>query len=416
MNMGYRLSPRRSAGRARFLASTWFRPRLEILEDRTLLAAVSWVAPVSGFWDVGSNWSTGQVPGSGDDVAINQPGVTVTVRDAEAVHSVSANDPLALNAGSLTLASSSQLNSGLTVAVGATLTSNGTTTVNSFELNGGTVAADSGSLVFSGDTNSTGGSFVVGQGATVDLTGGTAPTYTGTYTGSGAGQVQLNSGALAIGVGGATFDFAKGMFQWTGGSIGATLSGGATLTNTGFMSINSSGGVALNNVPLTNQGEIDDAGTGNVALNTTLDNQANATFVLQNTGGLTGGTFSDEGTLKMTGSGTATVGSFELNGGTVAADSGTLVLSGDNPNTGGSFVVGQGASVDLTGGTAPAYTGTYTGSGAGQVQLNSGSLTIGGGGATFDFPKGMFQWTGGTMNNAFVVGTLTNTGSMTASR
>ena len=38
-------------------------------------------------------------------------------------------------------------------------------------------------------------------------------------------------------------------------------------------------------------------------------------------------------------------------------------------------------------------------------------MTIGAGGATFDFPAGMFQWTGGTINTNG--NTLTNTGAMT---
>ena len=39
----------------------------------------------------------------------------------------------------------------------------------------------------------------------------------------------------------------------------------------------------------------------------------------------------------------------------------------------------------------------YTGSGGGQVEFSGGTLIIGTGGATFDFPQGLFQWTGGTI-------------------
>ncbi|MHB1562273.1 MAG: hypothetical protein ACYC61_32920, partial [Isosphaeraceae bacterium] len=39
------------------------RPILEVLEERRLLTAVQWISTTSGDWSVGSNWSTGQVPG-----------------------------------------------------------------------------------------------------------------------------------------------------------------------------------------------------------------------------------------------------------------------------------------------------------------------------------------------------------------
>lgn len=51
---------------------------LEPLEDRIALATVSWVSAAGGDWGTGTNWSSGLAPTSIDDVAINQPGVTVT--------------------------------------------------------------------------------------------------------------------------------------------------------------------------------------------------------------------------------------------------------------------------------------------------------------------------------------------------
>jgi hypothetical protein len=47
---------------------------LEIFEERCLLSTVNWISAPSGNWNVGRNWSTGQVPGPGDDVVINVPG------------------------------------------------------------------------------------------------------------------------------------------------------------------------------------------------------------------------------------------------------------------------------------------------------------------------------------------------------
>ena len=36
--------------------------RIEALETRSLLSAVTWINPNGGCWDVGSNWSNGQGP------------------------------------------------------------------------------------------------------------------------------------------------------------------------------------------------------------------------------------------------------------------------------------------------------------------------------------------------------------------
>src|SRR5262245_44326721 len=50
---------------------------VEHLEVRIAPAAVTWVAG-SGDWNTGSNWSTGKVPGAGDDVTISALSATIT--------------------------------------------------------------------------------------------------------------------------------------------------------------------------------------------------------------------------------------------------------------------------------------------------------------------------------------------------
>src|SRR5262249_61409549 len=51
---------------------SYARPRLENLEDRTLLATITWTNPLGGAWNVAGNWDLGRVPGAGDDVVINR--------------------------------------------------------------------------------------------------------------------------------------------------------------------------------------------------------------------------------------------------------------------------------------------------------------------------------------------------------
>ena len=482
----------------------WLRPVLERLEGLILLANVSWVATQSGFWDVAANWSTRSVPGSADDVTINQPGVTVTIRSgAQAAHSLQSSDALALTGGSLTLAAASEIDGALALGAGTTLTTGGVLTLTgSDSWTGGTLAgggsvalATGGTLAVSGATAGTllttlasagtldlqsdagltgtgslqnagtlkksagsgtstiavavtstgtvavqsgtlalgtnftnqggtldaesgtllvpstnvawtgGGTFTAAAGATLQLApvGGNGISLAGTYTGSGAGQVQFSGGTLLTGTGGATFNFPAGLFQWTGGTITANP---GTLTNatTGFLTLSNAAVVTLNAAgSVINQGEIDQTGGGNLAINgTTFDNQAGATFDISGTGGLIGnGTFADEGTLKMTGSSTAAVTvASNLDGGILDAENGTLVVQSTNCNwTGGTLTAATGATVQLasTGGNGISLAGTYTGSGGGQVQLSSGTLQTGTGGATFNFPAGLFQWTGGTI-------------------
>ena len=284
----------------------------------------------------------------------------------------------------------------------------------------------------------TGGTFNVAAGATLDLTGGlTSSSYTGTYTGSGAGKISLNSGTLVIGSGGATFNnFPAGLFQWSGGTIDVS---NGNLTNTGSLTITGTqedlyGGGSSN--ALINQGAIVQDGLSNLTLTVgsaaELQNQGSYTFQGDGTisEGTTQGCFGiltneASGTIKKAGgTGTSTISCPWANtGGTIDVQTGTISLatpisaiSVDGKNistsTGGTFNVAADAVLDLTGGaTAGLYTGTYTGSGAGKISLKSGTLVIGPGGATFNFPVGLFQWSGGTIGLGN--GSLTNAGSLT---
>ena len=98
-----------------------FRFQIESLEVRRLLAAVTWISSSSGDWDTASNWSTGVVPGAGDDVTINMPGITVTHGiGTDSVHSIVSDDAFTLSGGTLNVATTMQVN-------------------NTFDLSGGTL-------------------------------------------------------------------------------------------------------------------------------------------------------------------------------------------------------------------------------------------------------------------------------------
>ena len=107
MSKAKRVSAARRSSKCRPDVYFRHRPLIEALEERRLLATVDWISPVSGDWNVGSNWSTGQVPGTSDDAVIDTAAtlsVVIPSGDNESVHSLTttANDTLAIS-GNLTL-------------------------------------------------------------------------------------------------------------------------------------------------------------------------------------------------------------------------------------------------------------------------------------------------------------------------
>lgn len=89
---------------------------LEPLEDRIAPAAVSWTNPNGGDWDTAGNWSSGQVPGSQDDVTIPvlTAGAVVTHSRAnsDSVNSITSSAPITLSAGTLAVTGNLQVSAG----------------------------------------------------------------------------------------------------------------------------------------------------------------------------------------------------------------------------------------------------------------------------------------------------------------
>jgi hypothetical protein len=327
----------------------------------------------------------------------------------------------------------------------------GTTSISPFDFSnqGGTLEVNSGTLsvaAWDGEASantSTGGNFVVAAGCTLELAGfphaGATDNYTGTYIGSGGGQILMDQGYLNVEGAGATFNMPVGMFHWTGGYI--TLNGNLTNAASGVMSFDTGNGNYLyleGTGSLLNAGTIDHTGTGYLDLYgtynadgsyspTALVNQAGAIYNFQSDAGITyyrDGTVTNLGTIEKTGGTSVSYMNpfdFSNQGGTLEATSGTLQIDAGDPSTsasantstGGSFITAAGASIELTGySSVDIYTGTYTGSGAGQVLMDhaEGSLVVGAAGATFNMPAGMFHWTGGYIQ---MTGNLTNSGTLT---
>jgi uncharacterized delta-60 repeat protein len=285
----------------------------------------------------------------------------------------------------------------------------------------GVVSASTGQISLNSGGTFQGGSLITSTGSAINLTqNGTTLTISGTITGAGQGRVYLNDGGSVVVSGTATLQMPGVLLHWQGGTISggtlintseinvtasdATLDGGITLDNRGFL-------LVLGVLRVNNGSQITNESAGTIELVDAINGSVNDGVQITSTSGAA--SLTNAGTIiHDTGAGTGSILIPLTNAatGTINVTTGTVSLGNNGAYVGGTFVVASGSLLDLTGGSSPLYAGTFTGSGAGVVSLASGSINVAGGGATFNFPSGMFQWTGGS-----IVGgnTLTNVGSIT---
>jgi RHS repeat-associated protein len=286
----------------------------------------------------------------------------------------------------------------------------------------GTIDVESGALDLDVPTIAgSNASFVVAQGATFDLTASVVPTYTGAFTGSGAGTVALN-GVIFIGVGGATFNFAPGLFQWTGGgTIDESI---GDLTNLGTITLAGSATKQFGSgATLENKGTIIQTGTGSLELfstnpsfPTTLQNDAGALYEIEGDASIVspnGQTvINNAGTIEKTaGTGTSTIvadGTLS-NTGTIEAETGTVALSA---------TIAQVSSGTLTGGTWNALGGATLQFPSGtSITTNQANVTMSGKGASIPALTSLTSNTGSlTVTGGATLsttGNLSNTGTLT---
>ncbi|MFO0969304.1 MAG: LamG-like jellyroll fold domain-containing protein [Gemmataceae bacterium] len=320
-----------------------------VLTDVT--GSVFWDGGAGTFnWNDAANWSGDLLPGVNDNVVIpDLPGTpTITSTGTVSVRSLIANEKVAITSGSITVAQPSAFAAGLDLS-GGTLTANGALSVTGLNFTGGTLTAN----------------------AAVTLQGASA---------------------------------------WTGGTMG----GSATVTNAGTLSISSASNKILG-VTFSNTGTVTEATA--ITINSTITNQSgalwNATGDFTFLNGVGGGTFNNIGTFrKSAGTGITAFGdstnviSFNNQGGTVDVQTGTLNVRGGT-STGGTYTVSNSAVIAVVAGQT--FTGTHTGTGAGQFNVTgSGGISVGAAGATLNFVSGMLTFVGtglGTPGN-----TLTNSG------
>jgi uncharacterized repeat protein (TIGR03803 family) len=215
------------------------------------------------------------------------------------------------------------------------------------------------------------------------------------------GNLTLASGAFG-GSGAVTITGAAS--QWTGGALDV---GSGGFTNSGTLTADTTGGpLEINgNGTFTNTGTLDEAGTNTLQLENgaNLVNAAGATLDLTDNGNIgtgVGNTLTNAGTLEKTGgASTSAISTAFVNSGAITVQTGTLSLqSAGGTSTGGTFNVSQNATLDLTGGAAVFYKGSYTGTGAGTVALKNGILRVAKGGVTFNMGGSLFKWGAATID------------------
>ena len=174
---------------------------LETLEDRLVPTTVNWINASGGNYDAPANWSTGQVPGPGDDAVIDTAAtlsVVIQAGDNKAVHSLTttSNDTLTIAAGgSLTVAANSTFAGALAITGGALELEANSTLSGPLTLAGGSLTANGAGITVSasGTTTDSGGSLFAEGGATLSLPGLTSflsgSAFTTTVEATGAGSV-----------------------------------------------------------------------------------------------------------------------------------------------------------------------------------------------------------------------------------
>ncbi len=442
-------------------------PTVEVLEPRQLLS-VSWISKTSGNWNVASNWSTDTVPGPGDDVVIDYTGASPTVTissNVESVNSITADDPLVISGGGLTVAADSTISGGLSMT-GGTLNGSGTLTVASaFDWTGGdldgagtTTVASGGTLNIGGSSTKylTGGHILNNEGSgtwsgTGEFDGSPGSTFNnmGTFTalsdanfgngGQGAGVIFNNSGIFTKSGTSGTTSFSDNILNNSGtvNVESGTLSlnaGSATQIETGTFNVasgssldienyfgGSGGDVQLNEGTTFNGSGLYELDLGTLTVNTPIS-VANFT--------MTSGFQNGPATLTVTSALNWSGGDLDGNGTTTVPSSATMSLIGPNTKylTGGHILNNEGSATwsgigefDGSPGSTFNNMGTFTalsdanfgngGQGAGVIFNNSGTFTKSG-------TTGTTTFSGNLLNNSGTVnidsGTLSiNAGSAT---
>ncbi len=429
------------------------RPMVQVLEDRIQPAAVSWINPVGGDWDTPGNWSSGSVPGGGDDVTINLPGIAIThnQNNADAVNSLTSSDPLNFSSGSLTVAGTATFSADLSlsggtlvagqlqVGSGAMLTLQGGTLSDTTIASGtNTVFTDQGGTL-DGVTADSDLDLATNNNASVDIVNGltlnNAIVYLGNAAGSTAGTLTFDNTQT---LGGTNGTVVFGTSASNGLSVGSFAYGSSTLTiGPGITVRGSSGGLStfFNGAyfpsTIINEGTIAANGSGGTLAINLSSFQNQGTLAVSNGATMSVSAVAGSlGTAQVSGAGSVLAvagssytvdaglsldtlaqslslsGSYTINTNLTLAAGQTLSLSGSWTLPAGDSITASGATLNLGDQSSSSTNGW---SNAGTIGATNSTVNLGG---LFTLAQlGTFTRSGGTVNLA---GTLDNTGTTLA--
>jgi hypothetical protein len=312
---------------------------------------ITWSVDADGVWSDPANWNLDRVPDRTDDVAIDTVDFhTITSSTKAIAHTLTVgNDDLVVASKTLRVRSTASFADMLTIA-GGNLRLDGASTAQGFSQTGGRLSG-AGSLTIAsanfGDGNSKLKWLQTGAGTTV-LTGDSTFNQGNFYL--DGGRILENRGVF----------MASGFMESGENPFGPTLGGGSVLNDAGAT--------------------FDVAGT----------------FTLDATGASPNASFTNAGTLEVTGGGRGAIVVNFINTGAVLVDSGTLFLATGSSSP-SAFTVASGATLNFSAGTFTLGAGTV--GGAGTVEVSGGDLVVDG-----DTTVGALFETGGAISGS---GTLT---------
>ena len=375
-----------------------YRPLFESLEVRLAPAVINWTNPAGGDWDTASNWQGGVLPGPSDEAVIDEPGnVTIThsTSATDTVASLSASDPIAFSAGTLTVTGSLSDSSGVTLSGGAlanAIIAAGTSVSGSGTLSGVTLA---GTI-----NNRAGGTLTITNGLTlsngvVELGHIAMLDFSGTQTLGGSGDVEFTDDVNDGGFTG-TYINASNVLTVAAGVTLEALPGSGSTATLGTISADESG--------------------SSVVFDGTISAAASGSTIVINGQGADGG-WTNKGTIESVSGGTLVLDQSFSPG--TWSNAGTITTSDSTVDLGGNFAT-AGLGTFTNNGSAVYLTGTLTNTGA-TLALNdtTGPLLLTGSG---EIIGGIVTTTGnavlsgddsdgGTLNDVTMAGTLQDTAS-----
>ena len=190
---------------------------VEVLELRTLFAAVAWDGGGDGVnWDDPVNWSNNALPTGGDDVTLNVAGTpTIVLRNAQSIRSLDNQETLVIQGngtfGAASLAMSNASSNGGTIRLTSIDSAYGASLIGTGSIdNAGTIQSQVGT----GGTRAI--QLDVNNHGTIDADADiTCSASSRTFTQSG-GSIDTS--------GGGSFDWQSGQFNQNGGTLGDRVS------------------------------------------------------------------------------------------------------------------------------------------------------------------------------------------------